>query len=44
VKINPKDLFECRCGECPISGLCGLLTGNYCPYYNCIVPKITPKT
>jgi hypothetical protein len=36
VKDLVKDLYECRCGNCPISDLCGLLKGQYCSYGNCI--------
>ena len=33
----PSNLLKCRCRECKIKDLCGLLANQYCSYYNCIV-------
>ena len=33
------ELYECQCEDCKLKYICGLLGGQYCPYYNCIVPK-----
>jgi hypothetical protein len=37
--MSKMDLYKCRCKECKLSDLCGLLVGQYCPWFNCEVPK-----